>query len=419
MTASFSLTDGANPVKGITTAHTTIYLAGLIPGTNGDSDQWQYWTGVNDNTLVETSAGHYLLTSNQPASAVPAGSTKQRGILRISGLTGYNPINQSYDFLISAPGTAVDRGKDVVSYDACKECHGFGVTIHAYSRNDVRTCVVCHSPNFSGVDMAADEADMVTMVHQIHTNKAATLGALHFSGHGENWVNLKYPGTILNCEKCHKNVAEADNWKNKPTKVACDSCHTTIVFDNVARTFVGLDGVTKSHIEIADNQFCAICHTANWMTTTHAESSSNNAALRTMESTIDNVVIDNVDGGVTVTFRVTDGGVAVTDNALFDTLTFNLAKLVPAANGASSYWQSYLSRIRTKDADKPPVLQGYNEVAAGNGTLTHLGGGVYTYEFALLNADTPGDIRTITHVHNGSSSSITGPYSAASLPTML
>jgi len=422
VTASFSLTDGTNSVTGLPQARMTLYLAGLIPGTNGNSDEWQYWTGVGINSLVETSPGSYLLTSNRLASAAPAGSTKQRGIVRITGVTGYNPINKGYDFALAAPGTPVARGKDVVSDAACKECHGFGVTIHAYGRNDTRTCVICHSPNYSGVDMVADGADMVTMVHQIHTNKADILGAKEFAGHGENWPDLVYPGTILNCAKCHKDVAEADNWKTRPTQTACKSCHTGIKFDGTLST--AIDNVrTFTHFAADNNAFCMACHPPSGATLaiadSHKPASSDDATQRTMTSTIDNVVVD-VDGGVTVTFRVFDGGIPVTDSALFadGSLTFNLAKLVPSKNGASSYWQSYLSRIRTKDANKPPVLQGYNEVYT-SGTLTNLTGGEYTYKFGLLNADTPGDIRTITHVHNGSATSITGPYSAASLPTML
>lgn len=420
VTASFSLTDGTDPVTGLTAAKTTLYFAGLIPGTTGDSDEWQYWTGVAITSLVESPAGTYLVTSNRLATAAPAGSTKQRGILRITSLTGYNPINQSYDFLIAAPGTAVARGKDVVSDAACKECHGFGVTIHSYGRNDTKTCVVCHSPNYNGT-MVSHEADLVTMIHKIHTNKADVLGALHVSGHGENWPDLVYPGTMLNCAKCHKNAVEADNWKTRPTQTACKSCHTGIKFDGTLSTAIDNVLRTFTHFQTTTNQFCAGCHSASTgalnITDSHKPVSSQDATQRTMTSTIDNVVVD-ASGGVTVTFRVFDGGVAVTDSALFadGSLTFNLAKLVASADGRSSYWQSYLSRIRTKDAGKPPVLQSYNEVYT-SGTLTNLTGGVYTYKFGLLNASTPGDIRTIDHVHNVST--IAGAYSAASLPTML
>jgi hypothetical protein len=48
VTASFKVTDGTAAVTGLTTADSTIYLAGLVPGTATGSDEWQYWTGVND-----------------------------------------------------------------------------------------------------------------------------------------------------------------------------------------------------------------------------------------------------------------------------------------------------------------------------------------------------------------------------------
>lgn len=416
VTASFEVTDGAKRVTGLTTAATTIYLAGLIPGTNGDSDEWQYWTGVSDTTLVEGPAGIYLLTTNKRAADAPAGSNPQRGIVQVVKV-GYNAVVKGYDFAMTAPGTPVAAGKDVVNDASCKECHGYGVTIHGYGRNDTKTCVVCHSPKYNDT-IASHEADMVTMVHQIHTNKAATLGALHMSDHGENWPTLKYPGTILNCKKCHNTVAQAGNWSAKPTVAACNSCHTTVKFDGTAYTGIkGAEG--RVHTE-ADNRGCAGCHPADIIAADHAPKADDDASLRTMESVISNVAVDD-NGGVTVTFRVTDAGAPVTDPALFSGLDFTLAKLVPARGDAPSYWQSYLSKLRTKNAATPPVIQGRTEAyPEDGGILTQVGTtNEYTYKFALLNASTPGDIRTIDHVHNGTANTITGAYSAASLPTML
>ncbi|MBE0577668.1 MAG: hypothetical protein IH613_17455 [Desulfuromonadales bacterium] len=425
VTASFDVTDGADAVTGLTTADSTIYLAGLVAGANGDSDEWQYWTGVTDTSLVEGPSGTYLLTSDKLASDVPAGTTTQRGIIRMAK-SGFNTIVKSYDFEIADPTTEVAAGKDVVNDASCKECHGYGVTIHGYGRNDTETCVVCHSPNYNAT-IADHEADMVTMVHQIHTGNAVTLGSLHWSGHGENWsiehntdpvanvplYPFAYPGTIVNCAKCHNTVAQADNWETKPTMAACDSCHTTVKFDGTAYT--GIKGVAdKIHITLTDNTLCTACHVGNTspihITVAHKPAARDDASQRPVEATISGVTVD-VDGGVTVAFSVNENGVVKAD---LTAASFTLAKLVPSTTGTPSYWQSYLSKVRTKDATMAPVIQGRTEAVSDGGILTNNGDGTYTYKFALLNSDTfnpdgTGDINNITHAHN-SSSGIIGDY---------
>lgn len=134
----------------------------------------------------------------------------------------------------------------------------------------------------------------------------------------------------------------------------------------------------------------------------------------------------------------------------FKALNFTLAKLMPSSNGASTYWKSYTGKCNVNNATPNPdmvalettpgnvttipasayhnILQGYSEIEYGqalvasggsvtvsatapngisagqpgmaSGVLTSLGGGKWTYKFALVNATTPGDIRTITSAIN-------------------
>ncbi|MFA5516183.1 MAG: hypothetical protein WDA20_07830 [Desulfuromonadales bacterium] len=125
-----------------------------------------------------------------------------------------------------------------------------------------------------------------------------------------------------------------------------------------------------------------------------------------------------IDGGVSVSFSVEEDGAAKTDLTV---ASFTLTKLVPSTPGAPSYWQSYLNKVRTKDATLAPVIQGRTEAIADGGVLGNNGDGTYTYKFKLLNADTvntdgTGDIRTITHAHNNTS--VAGDYLAANLAQM-
>lgn len=413
VTATFAVSNGTSAVTGLTTGDSTIYLAGLVPGTDGGSDEWQYWTGVDDTSLVEGPAGTYLLTSNKLNSDAPAGTATQRGIVRM-GKTGFNTVVNSYDFAITDPATEIAAGKDVVNDASCKECHGFGVTIHGYTRNDTKTCVVCHSTNYNDT-IDEHEADMVTMVHQIHTNKAYTLGNLHWSGHGENWGivgglvgekdntdatskgEIGYPGTILNCAKCHNTVAQADNWKTKPTMIACGSCHNTVTFDG--EDYTGINGTLKvAHFPATNDTSCNVCHRATAIETLHKPAARDDASQRTVEAVISGVVVDETVGSVTVSFSVTDNDVAKTDVTASGT-NFTLAKLVPSTSGTPSFWQSYLSQIRTKDTTLAPVIQGRTESAIA-ANLTNNGDGTYTYTFQLLNSEPAGDIRNITRVLN-------------------
>jgi OmcA/MtrC family decaheme c-type cytochrome len=165
----------------------------------------------------------------------------------------------------------------------------------------------------------------------------------------------------------------------------------------------------------SDNANCAGCHSAAKTAADHTPATSKDETLRPITAVISGVTVSTLDGGVTVSFSVQDNGVAKTD---VTAASFTLAKLVPSTPGTPSYWQSYLSKVRTKDAAKAPVIQGRNESVSDGGILTNNGDGTYTYKFALLNADTPGDIRTITHDHNNSSDTM-GIYSAASVSSLL
>ncbi|MGB5621807.1 MAG: OmcA/MtrC family decaheme c-type cytochrome [Gammaproteobacteria bacterium] len=63
---------------------------------------------------------------------------------------------------------------------------------------------------------------------------------------------------------------------------------------------------------------------------------------------------------------------------------FTFAKLVPAANGDVAYWQSYVNRVETANANPTPNVlpQSVQATTDSQGTLVELGGGMYEYTFA-------------------------------------
>jgi len=99
--------------------------------------------------------------------------------------------------------------------------------------------------------------------------------------------------------------------------------------------------------------------------------------------------------GVTIPNAATTGGqptvsITATDqdgNSVegLEGFRFTIAKLVPASDGDSSYWQSYINQEETKEASDPGTATAGTAIQATyerNGTLTDIGGGDYTYEFA-------------------------------------
>ncbi|MBU0484048.1 MAG: hypothetical protein KKB30_05995 [Proteobacteria bacterium] len=424
--ATFDAASGTTPVTGMTESVTSISFTGLLPGTDGASDEWTYWGAATD-ALVENSTGNYTLTTDKKVADAPAGTTTQRALIQFNNGAVYERANAIYDFLSSDLATQVASGKEVVNDASCKDCHGYGVTIHSFGRNNTQACAVCHSPNYNDT-MAVHEADLVTMVHQIHTGKAEVLGNLHWGGHGDGWgivgtgdnlgkeivANMVYPDNMLNCDKCHNTVAQADNYKNKPTMVACGSCHTTVTFDGVES--VGIKGLPFTHSTQTNNAMCTVCHNGAYVDAKHVD--SQDAALRTVVATITNIDLTqiDVDGSLTVAFSVTEDGLAKTDLAA---ASFNLAKLVPATAGVPSYWESYLMKMRTKTANHP-VTQAQSE-SVTDGTLTNNADGTYTYKFGFKNGSTPGDIRTISKVGTrmAASYALNEDYNNVNLPSMI
>lgn len=335
-------------------------------------------------------------------------------------------VNPTMDFTLGADGVAVPvkaaDGKTIAPYrkvvDAasCNECHST-LTAHG-TRVDPNYCVICHNPG-SGDYYNNTSVDFRAMVHKIHAG--AELNSWFktiYKVASVDFSKVNFPQPLGNCTKCHdgakKDAAGAqlatqgDNWKSAPTRVACGSCHAGIDFAKNTGVTIGdaAKGLTTSstaHIGGAktDDTQCVLCHTSADIPAYHSKTipTTQDASKRTMSATITNAAVA-VDGSVTVTFKVTDGGAAVTDSTKFTKPSFGLVKLVPAALGSSTYWVSYTARFRTKDAAKAPVLQSSNE---NTGTLTANADGTFSYKFELKNGSTPGNISTISHAHVASS----------------
>jgi len=196
---SFKVTDGTNPVVGLTTSQLRFTIAKLVPSANGSPSKWVNYIVGNPDTgapsrpgtenvatnLVGNADGTYQYTFARDitgpmqtkmtawfADAANAASVYKKAdvmgangalldyvpalthrlVIQLSGSVNSvalkNPINVVYDF-IPATGqvvAAADSQREIVATAKCNECHDqIGVTTPHGGRIDTRYCVACHT----------------------------------------------------------------------------------------------------------------------------------------------------------------------------------------------------------------------------------------------------------------------------------
>ncbi len=357
------LTTDGNPIKGMgvkasSTATTLNYLrftiAKLVPATNGGPDQWINYmvTATSRPTtesvpanLVDNGDGSYTytfakdITDPAQTGGVTYEPTKtHRLAIQLSGnipgttVALKNPANIIYDW-IPAGGTVTK--KEVTSMAACNECHGdyFKTSPHA-GRVDPRYCVVCHTDQrkigrtnsassggaFTGTTYVADgevQGDFAVMVHKIHMGNRLTKTGYDYAGVKYNDIGYSMIGTPngeaqqKNCLKCHTKTDAApqgDNWKAKPSRMACGSCHDNLNFATGANSKAG----KPVHIIQTSDANCATCHTEAKVTEYHSTqfyspfSPAQKAGLADFAFEIKDVSVNSTNQPV-VTFRVMKG----------------------------------------------------------------------------------------------------------------
>ena len=210
------------------------------------------------------------------------------------------PVNVFYDF-VPASGTKIadsetdnTKQRNVVNVQNCFGCHtkfvfhgGNAMTGVGGSRQDTRMCALCHTDQRKfGVANSASTATTVAAgdrfddlsiknlpvwIHKIHMGERLVKTGYNASNVLLNEV--KFPQDVRNCTKCHSNAAQADNWKNVPSRLACGACHDGIDFatgngirlsDRDADVAAGKPvGTTQSGHgggRQVDDSLCTLCH---------------------------------------------------------------------------------------------------------------------------------------------------------------
>jgi OmcA/MtrC family decaheme c-type cytochrome len=232
--------------------------------------------------------------------------------------------------------------RDIVTTAACNACHD-PLAIHGGGRRETKLCATCHNAKLEIAGNPAgggwDNSNLLNLVHKVH--RSQNIGELG------DFTEVTFPQDIRNCKTCHKGT-DGDNWKNRPSKVACGSCHTTVNFT----TGTGHLGGAQ-----ANNQFCALCHPASAITIYHATENStpNNPAdppgLTTFEYGIDTVTVDSTNRAV-VKFWI-KSAVAGADGSLGAFSFLNLgasgtnATLPTGFTGGPSFLVAYANNVTT------------------------------------------------------------------------
>ncbi len=243
------------------------YLTRIETATAGDWPMPAGTTAVQGSTdsggtLTNHGDGSYTYRFGQNISAVVVEGTPvtyERSLVhRVSVMMGGHAgftADAVFDFVPdgSTPPVAT---RAIVPTAACKACHGEEFHGHGGNRLSVENCVTCHAPGTSDAQ-SGESLDFKVMIHKIHAggelasipgadgilwdnpatpaNEAADNGEYAIWGYRttkHTWWKVGFPAVLSNCTKCHQGQgADVDNWKTKPSRAACGSCHDNVNFE--------------------------------------------------------------------------------------------------------------------------------------------------------------------------------------------
>lgn len=302
--------DGA--VKtGLTNSNVRFAIAKLVPGVNGEPDQWVNYisavkaanpivgpigapvmnsapqAGTDSNSdaarLVFNQDGYYTYTFKTDITKIAGVAYEPNLTHRVAIQLSYKnaagedvKVNPYYDFTLDKDGKSVTvtdpaKTRKMTDVASCNGCHD-KLALHGGGRVDTQYCVMCHNPGTIDPE-SGENLNLSTMVHKIHagkylkakTGKDYTIWGYNDSKH--DYAEVAFPGNVRNCAACHSAdtaakkalTPQGDNWKTTPSKGACLTCHQSDAgspWANVHLTLLKL-GATEAAVS---NTSCAGCH---------------------------------------------------------------------------------------------------------------------------------------------------------------
>lgn len=311
--------------------------------------------------------------------------------------------NPYFDFTIVDGKSVIATGSStrvMANVASCNGCHE-KLALHGGGRVDTQYCVMCHNPGTTDPE-SGNVLTLSTMVHKIHAgrllnSKLASGGeAYAIWGYGNSehdYAEVGFPQDLRNCTVCHSADAtktkfptpQGDNWKTKPSKEACLTCHankTGSDWDTSHKTFAtSLVGAGAGAKDMTNKQ-CADCHKVGSQISpeqVHWNQNEENSAKYKVN--IESVTVAALPtlttaGKVTVKYFLSD---PTNGDAAYD-LAADTAKF-----GSLRFYLAYQNMVGQPDA--VTEYSAYNN--GGNGarvdlvTGTDLGGNHYTVDITV------------------------------------
>jgi len=296
------------PVLPVATQPTTETQGALVDNGNG-SYTYTFWhdlakikdtAGVTDVTYDPTLTHRLILTLTH-------NDAPEKFPLTVNKIVDFtiDPTTKAAIFIDETKGPK--SGRDITTTEKCNNCHGniskmFG---HGYllndgghfdTRPDVRNCISCHNdqmrinaasatssnyvfPTLTDAQKANRRTapvildgevtlDFPIMIHKLHMGNS--LAKTNYWADGIEFDKKAYPQEIANCRGCHSGdtaaqlaaAPQGNNWKDKPSRLACGSCHDGINWATGKGKTVA--GATTGHVggPATSDALCYVCHDA-------------------------------------------------------------------------------------------------------------------------------------------------------------
>jgi OmcA/MtrC family decaheme c-type cytochrome len=391
---NFTVFSDGKVKEGLTTSNVRFAIAKLIPGTNGNPDQWRSYVsrvetaaaGVGPNgTPALATAVQATTDSSTPAQLVYNADgyytytfttditdpTKTNGVTYEPGLTHRVAIQLSYtnnagetvlvnpyfDFTLDSSGKSVavtdpTKTRKMTDVSSCNGCHE-KLALHGGGRVDTQYCVICHNPGTTDAN-SGNVLTLATMAHKIHSGKllkselAAGKGGEDYTIWGyqnskHDYAEVGFPQDLRNCTKCHSasnpNTPQGDNWKTKVSKEACLTCHANNAgsdWDTSHTVYAGeLVGAGAAAKQLTNAQ-CVECHKVGSNIAServHWNQNEENAAKYKMN--IESAAYDAASRKVTVKYFLSD---PTSNNAAYNLVTSDCASTtVPTCSSSTKF----------------------------------------------------------------------------------
>lgn len=323
--ANFAVFSNGRTVTDLKLADISVAIAKLVPGTNGNPDQWISYISRTENATANVGPnGRPVLASARQATTdgkqTDPALAAQQLVLNPDGYYTYtfrtdikNPaqtsgvafepdrthrivlqlayknaagetvrVNPYYDVRFDAAGNSValtdpSQTRVMADVSSCNGCHE-RLALHGGGRVDVQYCVVCHNPGTTDAN-SGNVLTLSTMVHKIHAGRLlereleAGRGGEHYVIWGyqnsmHDYSEVGFPQDLRNCTVCHTGAnpktPQGDNWKTRVSRDACLTCHAANPGSDWYNTHFVLNNNRDPNAAATQmpNSACQGCHVA-------------------------------------------------------------------------------------------------------------------------------------------------------------